>query len=573
MPSIDSFIAEPRLRAALAAEPADAAALAELARVCAAKTEFAEALELCDRLCAIRPDDHDTRLLRADLLRGLDRMAEALAEAELVIVARPQSFEAHQAAGDAAFALGEFQRARVAYGQCCMLRPTESRPFIGLAATAAKLGAYADAMRVRADQVAFTLPEMHENLLVLSDFSRAAGQIDDAVAVMRTARLIFPHSAAIAEQHARVLVHACRAAEAEEELKRAGDLGGSGGGVEMARAAIHHVSGRRHQAVEAAARAAELTPDDKSVQMNLALMRMTLGQWEEGWRGYDARLDQLRWADYDRLWQGEQIDGTLLVAAEQGLGDQIQGLRYLPLIRPRVGRLAVVVADPLARLIRDIPGIDEVRPLSAGWPDYDRVVPIMSLGRIFDRDQPGTAAVPIPFLRPPAETSVGLPDGPGLKIGLCWAGNPTFAMDNIRSMPASEIARLIRRVPGARYFSLHRGPTAPFVGRLSDDLPIIDAIRDCADYADTAAVIDALDLVVTVDTSVAHLAGALGKETWLLLPFVSCFRWGHDAETTPLYPSMRLFRQPRQDEGWAETMDEVARRLAERMAEQSVAQS
>lgn len=564
MPSVESFLAEPQLRATLAADPTNTDALRELAVLCVAQHKDAEALELRERLRAAGPESLEDQASRVEILHRLERPTEAMTLAETMVATWPQAYEAHWAAGQSALVLGQYQRARLAFGQCCMLRPTDPRAFVFLADTVAKLGLFSDAARVRADLIAYTLPQVHDHLLMIADHLRSDAKTDDALAVAHTARLIFPNSAATAEHHARALLHACRVGEAWEALRRAEELGAAGPGLEITRAGAWHLSRQPAAAAAAADKAVELAPDDSTIRLNRSLLHMALGRWDQGWQDFEARLEQLRWPDYDRLWDGAEMTGTLLLVGEQGLGDQIQSLRYLPLIRPKVGRLVLSIADPLVRLAQGLPGIDELRPASTGWPDYDRVLPVMSLQRIVDRGRPGSAPAPVPFLRPPPDPRVTVPTGPGLKVGLCWAGNPSFAMDHARSMPASEIARLVRKLPQARYFSLHRGPVSPFVGQLPADLPVPDAVGACTDYADTASVIDALDLVITVDTSIAHLAGALGKETWLLLPYVTCYRW-LGGDTSLLYPSMRYFRQPHPGEGWAETMDRVAQALAERL--------
>lgn len=524
MLDVESFLAEGRLRGELTARPDDPALLRELAAICLAKRQAEEACTLLDQLCALPAADAPARNLRIQALRQTGRLAEALTEAEALAAEQPHDYDTVFQVGELALLLNDYQRCATAMYRCCTAKPTDSRAFLSLSAALTGLRRHDDAAGIRCDLMANAMPQLADYLILLADSCRLALRPDDA-------------------------------------------LGETGFPLHVTEASAHHLDGQVDAAIEAIGKAVALAPDDTVATMNHGLMLMAAGRWQEGWPGYEKRLDQGGGLGDRPRWNGQAMAGTLLVMGEQGLGDQVQCLRYLPLIRPLVGRLVVQIADPLLRLAQTIPGIDEWVAGSAPAPAHDCVISMMSLMGLLDQGIPGTAPVPVPFLRPPARANVALPDGGGFKVGLCWAGNPGYAMDSVRSMPASEVARLMRRVPGARYYRLQRGPTAPFVGQLAEDLPILDAVKDCADYADTAAVVDKLDLVITVDTSLAHVAGALGKETWLLLPFVSCFRWGRSGEATALYPNTTLIRQQHRGEGWAEAMDEVALRLAARMTE------
>lgn len=552
---VESFLAEGRLRADLDARPDDPVILRELAGICLAKHQPDEALALAERLCAVAPSDDGARALHAKCLR------------RGVAAADPRSFEAQRELGMAAQEMGDHPRAIDALYACVQMNPRDPDVMVRLAKSLNACRRFDDAVHVYATLMVNTWPGLGDYLASIAENLRSVQRSEDALAVMRFAALLLPDSGPIADYLARALAQAGRWDEALRECERAVSLGTANYELNVVRCTVHHLAGRMDEALAEIDHALSLAPEDEMAIMNRALILMAQGRWDEGWPGYDRRLGGCFLKDAERQWTGEAMDGTLLVVGEQGLGDQIQSLRYLPLIRPRVkGRLVVQLAESLIRLASEsLAGVDEWVPLSAPSPAYDRYIPMMSLIKALDRGLPGTRPVPVPFLRPPAETSVALPDAPGFKVGLCWAGSPGFPADYIRSMPASEVARLVRRFPQVTFYRLQRGPVSSHVGEPAAGLPLLDAVRDCADYADTAAVIHRLDLVISVDTSLAHVAAALGKETWILIPHVACFRWGQTGEKTPLYPSATLIRQPRRGEGWGEAMDEVTRRLSTRV--------
>ncbi len=310
--------------------------------------------------------------------------------------------------------------------------------------------------------------------------------------------------------------------------------------------------GQHRQARVVTEQALAMDPNNDIYRFNLALLQLLEGDFAAGWPNFEARLqmpafDFLRgW----RLWQGEPLCGqTLVVLHEQGLGDTMQMLRFFAFL-PQDGRILLRLPPRLHRLAASLRGFDALLSTEEAIPAAEYVCPLMSLPRIF-----GVAAerIPgrVPYLEAPAEArrKAERIDGAcaGLRVGLCWSGNPGQTDDRNRSIPLERLTSLLE-IPGVRWFSLQIGEAArqlePFRGRVIDLAPETD------DMADTAAQIERLDLVLTVDTSVAHLAGAMGKPVWILLPFVPDWRWGLHRADSPWYPSARLFRQPRAGD-WA----------------------
>jgi hypothetical protein len=243
------------------------------------------------------------------------------------------------------------------------------------------------------------------------------------------------------------------------------------------------------------------------------------------------------------------------------LGDTLQFLRYVPMVQAAGGTVILDVQRSLLRLAAELPGIAALEATGDPLPPFEWHCPLMSLPAAF-----GTAieSIPaqVPYLRVPAEAkqSAESLEWPidGLRVGLVWSGNPLFPEDRLRSIPLSGFEPLLA-LNGVHFFSLQMGPAASQLAEVG--APAIDLQPAIGDMADTAALIEKLDLVITVDTAVAHLAGALGKPVWVLLPFAPDWRWLMEREDSPWYPTMRLFRQPKFG-NWPSVLERVRGELA-----------
>jgi Flp pilus assembly protein TadD len=329
------------------------------------------------------------------------------------------------------------------------------------------------------------------------------------------------------------------------------------------------------EAAEAACREALAdNPGYPEAEVNLGMILLTRGKLAEAWPHYEARwrippLDQqARLPDATRFTGAEDLAGkTILLLAEQGFGDTLQFCRYAPMLTAAGAKVILAVPSALLRLIGSLRGVAEVMGQDDPVPAYDLHCPLMSLPGAF-----GTIMETIPALVPYLAADPGavarwrttIPTG-ALRVGLVWAGGSrpeqphAATIDRRRSMKLVEMAPL-GDVPGCVFVSLQAGPpmkqidTAPF--------PLVDVSAHLTDFADTAALVEALDLIITVDTAVAHVAGALGKPVWLLSRFDACWRWLQpERDDTPWYPTMRLFRQTSPGD-WPEVMRRVAAALA-----------
>lgn len=305
-------------------------------------------------------------------------------------------------------------------------------------------------------------------------------------------------------------------------------------------------AGRYAEAVSLFRRLIERQPDNAKLRVELAHALLTLGQFAEGWR-------EFRWRPRRTLpireWDGRALRGErVLLDAEQGAGDCIQCVRYAPLVAARGGRPVIAAWRGLGPLLATVDGVaDVVAAGTDGGAAYGAA--LFDLPLLF-----GTAleTIPnaVPYLKPPDSAAVerwrARFAGPGLKVGLCWQGNPEHPRDRERSLPFAMLKPLLG-VPGARFFGLQAGDAAGQARGLGA-APFESLAGELADdrnrFVEAAAVVANLDLVITVDTALAHLAGALAKPVWILLSFVPDWRWLLEREDSPWYPTARLFRQP-----------------------------
>ncbi|MBD2103005.1 tetratricopeptide repeat protein [Leptolyngbya sp. FACHB-261] len=304
----------------------------------------------------------------------------------------------------------------------------------------------------------------------------------------------------------------------------------------------------------------------------LGMMQLLIGNFDQGWSEYEWRWKDPQFSTpvprfEQPLWDGSSLEGKkILLLAEQGLGDAIQFIRYAPMVKNYGGTVVLECHPPLGRLMRSSNGVDEVYIHYEPLPKFDVYVPLLSLPRIFGT-QLDSVPNTVPYLQPPNQPNfeVNVLDdaSSNLKVGLVWASSPI--PDPKRSCALAEFETLLQS-PGTSFFSLQKGPEVEQIKPFQEQNLIVDLGSDFQDLADTAFAISHLDLVISVDTSVAHLAGAMGKPTWILLPFVPDWRWLLEGNTSPWYPTVQLFRQA-QPNDWQNTLRQVSVALAHFVAE------
>jgi hypothetical protein len=297
------------------------------------------------------------------------------------------------------------------------------------------------------------------------------------------------------------------------------------------------------------------------------LLLLLIGDFAQGWPAYEWRrklpgFDGRAFAE--PAWSGEDIaEQRLLLHAEQGFGDTLQFARYAPLAAARGAHVTLAVQASLAPLLAGLPGVAVIADRDP-LPPFDRHCSLLSLPRAFATTL-DTIPSSVPYIAaPPDRVTAWAPRLPqdGLRVGLAWSGHPANTKDHERSIPFARLAPLLA-VAGTRFVSLQKDVRAADTDAFRHCGGIIDVGADVHDFADTAAVIANLDLVISVDTAVAHLAGAMGRPVWVLLPRTPDFRWLIDRDTSPWYPSARLFRKAGTD-SWDAVIARVAAELAVR---------
>lgn len=319
-------------------------------------------------------------------------------------------------------------------------------------------------------------------------------------------------------------------------------------------------------------RCIEIDPADSNARFHLGLTLLQFGHWSEGWHVYEQRPTQPTANGYVKPappgraeWQGEDLRGkTLVLLGEDGHGDQIQNFRFVRQVLQRgPARLVLDVRPPLRRLflhaLSAIPGAEVMSAalLEEVGPDVDFVLAFGSMAGRFGANA-GNLSAAVPYLRPAVEPPPRLPES--RRIGIAWRGHPLLDSDRVRSIPLAMLAPLLIRAPALSWVSLQHDDHSPEELGLLDDHGVERPLRSHFDYLDTAGVVAGLDLVVTVDTSMAHLAAAMGKAVWLLNRASGEWRWGWKATRSPWYPSVTIFNQDALLD-WAPVLAEVRARL------------
>lgn len=495
--------------------------------------QMESAAEAFRRTIALRPDIALAHGNLGAALVSLGRHDDAIAAAKAALAIHPNHPDSYNNLGVALKETNRLDEAAAAFERATQIDPRFSSAWTNLAATLQKMnrpGLSAPAYR-QAIKLSPNDPELHQNLgRVLADDR----QLDPARQALEAAIRLKPDYPDAYTNLANVL----------------------------------HGLGQYEPAIAAARQAIKLKPDVPLPQYNLSLMLLTRGEFEEGWRLHETRFDvpQLDMKRHNQgrpIWDGSDLHGkTILLNSEQGCGDTIQCMRYIPLIQQRGGRIIIGCHKDLARLLQRFPGIDRVISDIDPSLDFDVSSTMLSLPYLFQTTLQNLPAT-VPYLQAdPADVTkwkARLASIPGQKIGIVWAGRPGHNNDHNRSMKLADFAPL-GKVAGAAFITLQKGAAAEQAKDPPAGLNLLDWSTDLSDFADTAALIENLDLVLTVDTSVAHLAGALGKPVWVLLPFVPDWRWMLERTDSPWYPTMRLFRQPRYGD-WQAVIRGVAAEL------------
>ena len=499
------------------------------------------------------------------------RSAEAERLGRQVVQAEPDNAGAWYVLGLASLGLNRLDDALNALRSAERLAPDSPEIANGLGITLGelkRLDEAADCFRTAAR----LRPDQPEPCVFLGNTLRALGRFDEALDAYETAIRLGPDHAEAHNGRGFALDELGRYEEAVASYDRTLRLAPGHVEAHTNRGISLGKLGRYEEAIASHEQALRIDPDFPDAHRNRALARLTLGDYARGWPEYEWRW-KCRGSvlpPHPRpLWRGEPLEGrTILLHAEQGLGDTIQFVRFAALVQERGGRVVVECQPPLVPLLRTCPGIRQVVPKGDPLPEFDVHASLMSLPALL-----GTTLETVPAMVPylsadpalVARWRERLESLDGLLIGIVWQGNPKYQADRMRSYPLSLFEGLAR-VEGARLVSLQKGPGTEQIRELGGRFPVVDfgdeLDRGDAAFLDTSAVMKGLDLVITPNTATAHLAGALGVPFWLPLPFGSDWRWLLGQERSPWYPSARLFHQPEPGR-WGPVFERMAACLAE----------
>lgn len=464
--------------------------------------------------------------------------------------------------GEALFAKGDFERACERFRQATVLRPGWVVAHHRLGEGLRRLGRFQDAVveYSRVVEVKGNSAAAHNDLgACLAE----AGRTKEAVACYRKAIRLKPDFHQVYANLAVALLHRGDLSDAEATCREASRLEPSYGPTHNTLGAVLLESGRVSESRDAFQAAVQVQPNDLEAHVNLGIALLTLGDMQAGWREYDwrrGRKDPI-WARTGKPWDGSDPAGkTLLLFGEGGLGNMIHFARYASILSDRGARVILECHSSLRPLLSSIRGVDKVVGRGEPLPPYDFHCPMVSVAGIVGTT---TDNIPgqVPYLSFPSEFEelwrTAIQSGSGYRIGVCWQGDQRIVHMRKRSFQLNQLAPLAA-VPGVRLISLQKDlpATADFHVEELAMLP-----QRGWQLLDMAAVIRNLDLVVTCDTSIAHLAGALGVRVWVGLPFAADWRWLLGREDSPWYPTMRLFRQ-RVPGDWKSVFDAMARQVA-----------
>lgn len=576
---------------------------AALGQVLAGLGRLGEAVDAYQRARAIDPRSPDLCNDMGNVLLGLSRLDEATALYEHALSLRRDFPEAYNNLGTVRIQQGRNDEAIAACEKALSLRSdfVEARCNLGIALR--QSGRFDQAIAVLS-QVLANHPQIIDAAMNLAEAYRQSGRADQAMQLARRTALANPNHAA-AQNALGVLLLANRdfikaLAAFTEAIRLQSDfaeahynLGSVLSELNQEEAAIAAFEkalrfqpqmvqawnnmgnallnvGRYGECIESQRRAIALKPDQASAHFNLGVALITTGNLIEGfremeWRWQTPELSLSRRRFSQPRWNGEPLDGrTILLHAEQGFGDTIQFVRYVPRVAECGGRVVLACQSELAGLVGQVPGIAQVVTEKDRLPPFDLHCALMSLplvlGTMLD-----TIPASVPYLRAMPEQAERWrartePHRDRLKVGLAWAGRPTHSHDRRRSISFAMLSQIAQ--PGVCFFSLQKGPAAEQAKNPPGGMELIDWSSDLTDFTETAGLMDQLDLVITIDSAVAHLAGAMGKPVWVLLPFAPDWRWMLERTDSPWYPTMRLFRQSQMDD-WNGPIQQVARALAD----------
>jgi tetratricopeptide (TPR) repeat protein/GR25 family glycosyltransferase involved in LPS biosynthesis len=530
-----------------------------------------EAIACYQRALQLQPEFVEVHYNLGNAWNEQGQRAEAAACYRRAIELRPNYAEAHYNLGKVLQDQGKLDEAIACYRRAIELKPDYAEAHNNLGTAFKDQGKLDETIACcrRAVELKPDYAEAHNNLGIAL---ASREKLDEAVACYRRALQLKPDYAEAHYNLGKVIEDQGKSEEAAACYRWALELKPDYAEAHLNLGNVLTLQRKLDEAVACFGRALELKPDYADAHLNCAHLRLLTGDWQRGWPEYEWRWQtkQLSPRPFQQpLWDGGSLAGkTILLHAEQGLGDTIQFIRYASIVKEHGAGVIVECQKPLLGLLEGCPGIDRLIGPGNDLPAFDVHAPLLSVPGIV-KTSPGTVPAQIPYLQPKAglveQWRKRLIEFDGFKIGISWQGNPKYHDDRLRSIPLRYFAPLAG-IPGVRLISIQKGVGTEQLAEVRDLFPVMDLAAELDEqvgpFMDTAAVMKNVDLLITSDTAAAHLAGALGVPVWVALPFVPDWRWLLDRSDSPWYPTMRLFRQEKSGD-WTPVFQRMAEEIVE----------
>jgi tetratricopeptide (TPR) repeat protein len=556
-------------RQILAAEPNHSGALHLLGVSAGTNGRTDEAIELIRKAIKSNPNAAEYHTNLSKFLGDQSRYEEAIAAARRAIQLQPQLATAWNNLGEALRRSGQISESAAAFLQAAKCQPDSPE--------LQRLAGVALLQTGRVEQAVECLRRFVQiapaQLKAVAWYDLGVGlmanmQFDEAIDAYRRCLAINPRHESAWNNLGNALRRIGRLDEAADALGESLRLKPDWGEAFCNLGAVHMAQGRIDSANDAFDKALRKSPLQPAIHYNHGVLLLLQGDFERGWREYEWRWKCQEVKIPTRFpvppWRGEPLDGkTIMLHGEQGLGDSIQFIRYAPMVAARGGKIILCVQPEVCRLLKDVPGVERVASNPKELPACQSYCYLMDLPLAFETRLDSIPNA-IPYLTPDPQLcrrwAGKLDQGTDLKVGLAWAGRPTHVNNPWRTLDLSQLAPL-SQVPGVTFYSLQKGAGSEQAGAGPTGMKLIDLTAEIDDFADTAALASNLDLIITVDSAVAHLAGAFGKPVWILTPFAPDWRWMLKRQDSPWYPTARLFRQAARGD-WATVVERIGKELS-----------
>ncbi len=508
--------------------------------------QYQESIEFIERALTLSPNDPDALNSLAESYLGLGEFEQAIHHYQRLVNLRPESAVAQTHLANTLERFGDLKAASVAYRRALALQPDSAEACCQLAEVLRQSEQFDEAKRL-CEQALKLDPARVETYCTLAVVLTEMKDLAGAVEVLQRAAALEADSPLVALALGTYFAKCGDLAAAEASYRRAVKLDPNTSLTHFRLGATLSQLGDRAGARESYERAFALNPQSHEIISHIGLLHLAEGNFALGWSEYEHRdsARQARRNFSQPQWKGEPLNGArIFLHAEQGIGDTLQSIRYIPLVSARGGRILLGIQTRLRRLLAGTEGVWRFVYEGETPPEFDFHCPLLSLPLAFGTDLnsiPGK----IPYVHPAPELvefwKKRLQENP-FCIGVVWGGNPKHPYELWRSIKLDQLAPLTK-LSGTTFYSLQMGPPAQELKGVGSRVKIIDLQSGQRDFADTAAIVANLDLVISIDTSVAHLAGAMGKPVWILLHKSPDWRWLLERDDSPWYPTARLFRQ------------------------------